>query len=199
MNAAASFDSQVLIYAGVAPSKHTSRSPDFNELKTRSLILLHDIAEKQTPCILSAIVLSELLVHVPPNKKLQFSMEFAKQYVVAPFDMRASTISSDLWSTYLTETAKSRAGLPKSDRVVARADCMIVASVCAAGATDFFSHDDNCRKFAKMAGMQAHDLPDITKSMIDTWMAADVNAGIDIPAPKKPLAGPPKGKRKKKT
>lgn len=111
---AVSFDSMVLIYAGVAPSKHAKHSPDFNELKTRSLILLHDIAEKQTPCIISAIVLSELLVGVAENYKLQFSTEFEAQYVVEPFGIRASSISSTLWATYLAQTAKSRGGLPKT-------------------------------------------------------------------------------------
>jgi hypothetical protein len=200
---AASFDSMVLIYAGAAPSKHAVRSPDFNQLRTRALILLHDISEKQTPCILSAIVLSELLVHVPANQKLQFTNEFSATYVIATFHKEAASLCSDIWATYLAETSKSRGGLPKADRVVARADCMIVASACAAGAIDFFSHDDNCRKFAKLAGMQVHDLPDISKSMMDTWMASDIDAGIDVAAPTKAMKGPKgkkanKGKRKKR-
>ncbi|HVX16263.1 MAG TPA: hypothetical protein VHC22_34070 [Pirellulales bacterium] len=194
---AVSFDSMVLIYAGVAPSNHITPAPDFNELKTRSLMLLHDISEKQTACILSAIVLSELLVHVPQGKTGQFSVEFSTQFIVAPFDLRASSIAAELWSKYKVEKAKSQGGLPKADRSVLRADCLIVASVRAMGVTDFYSHDKNCRAFARLAGMNAHDLPEIEKSMVGKWMAADINAGLDLPAPTKPMKGD-RPKRKKK-
>ncbi|HEX5447493.1 MAG TPA: hypothetical protein VFW87_27000, partial [Pirellulales bacterium] len=112
--------------------------------------------------------------------------------VLAPFDFRASSIAADLWTAY-----KATSGLPKKDRVALRSDCLIVASSYAAGATDFFSHDANCRTLATLVGMQAHDLPKVSRSMMDQWMAADINAGHEIPAPTKPLTGP-KGNRKKK-
>jgi hypothetical protein len=71
---------------------------------------------------------------------------------------------------------------------------MIVASVYAAGATDFYSHDANARTLAQIVGMSEHDLPDIERSMLGGWLAADIKAGEDIPPPNRPL----KGKKKKK-
>lgn len=189
----ASVDSMVLIYAGVAPQNPATLAANFKELKTKALILLHDIAEKQTPCIVSSIVLSELLIYVASSKRGAFSAEFSAQFVVAPFDFRAASIAADLWTAY-----KATTGLPKKDRVALRSDCLIVASSYAAGATDFFSHDANCRTFAKLAGMQAHDLPDISQSMMDTWMAADIDAGIDVAAPTKPMKGTKRTSSKRK-
>jgi hypothetical protein len=177
-------DSQILVYAGVAPSNPSTQSHEFKQLKTRSLVLIDELAQNDAACIIATIVLAELLVYVPPNRRGDFTAALSAQYVLAPFDLRASTIATDLWTAY-----RANKGLPQKERPVLRVDCMIVGSARAAGATDFFSHDDACRELAKLAGMQAHDLPEISSSMTAAWIAADLDSGMDVPATTRALKG----------
>ena len=53
---------------------------------------------------------------------------------------------------------------------------LIVASARAGGATQFYSHDKNCRTLAELAGMEALDLPN-GETMKDQFLLADIRAG----------------------
>ena len=65
-----------------------------------------------------------------------------------------------------------------------KADVMAVATVKIHGATEFYSHDANCRKVAKSAGMIAHDLPTHSEFL-----------PLDMGPPDKPKKNPKPPKR----
>ena len=146
-------DSMILIYAEVVPSNPATRGADFADLRDRAKLLLH--MRKDDTIILPTVVLSELLVPVPKTDRGTLIAILQKMFVCPPFDVPAASIAADLWSQHRNLPQDQR----YDKRQVVRPDCMIIASVRAAGATDFYSHDKKCQTLAKVAGMTPHDLP----------------------------------------
>ena len=85
-------------------------------------------------------------------------------------DLEAAAIAADLWSRHKEAPKDQQYGR----RQVLRADAMIVASVCAAGATEFYSHDRRCRALASLL-MAARDLP--TDDPEDMFLKDDIRRG----------------------
>jgi hypothetical protein len=141
-----------LIYAGVVPSK-PGTSPQA-DLKRRATILLEKFED--STIVLATISVAELLVPVPVHQKGPLTLKLNAHFHVYPFDLKAATIASDLWAAYKTQSNGNK--VKYADRNVLKADMMIVASAKAAGATDFYSHDKECRKLAGLI-MDSHDLP----------------------------------------
>ena len=44
-------------------------------------------------------------------------------------------------------------------------------------------HDGNCRAFANLAGIRAHDVPVSTEAMMHDWMLEDIKHGEEVPPP----------------
>jgi hypothetical protein len=113
------------------------------------------IAQKKGTILLPTVAISELLVPVPKAHKGALIAVLQQMFLCPPFDLHAASIAADLWSQHQK--------LPQDEqyqkRHVVRPDCMIIASVRAAGATEFYSHDKKCRTLANLAEMTAHDLP----------------------------------------
>lgn len=84
--------------------------------------------------------------------------------------MRAAALAADLFAQYLQGHHRY------SDRVVLKADVMILASAKAAGATEFYSNDDDCRKLAVLAGMRGRELP-TDNTMENKWYLGELRSG----------------------
>lgn len=164
----AGIDSMVLIFSGMVPRKKSAKSEEYEEMKTRSKILLHKL-QKET-IVLPTVAIAELLVPVHPDKKGELTAVLSGMFLCHPFDLNAATIASDLWEHHKT--------LPKSliysDRHVLKADILIVASAKSAGATEFYSHDKKCRALANKV-MKACDLP--SRDPDDMFLAGDIRRG----------------------
>jgi hypothetical protein len=147
-------DSMVLIYAEIVPSKDTERCADFDDLRIRSRLLLHIAARKRNTILLPTVAISELLVPVPKNQQGALISLLQRKFVCPPFDLPAASMAADLLAQHKNLPQDQR----YNERHVLRADAMIVASVRAAGATQFFSHDRKCRTLAGLI-ITASDLP----------------------------------------
>jgi hypothetical protein len=163
-------DSMILVYAGFVQSKLKKHSKDSEDLWIRSKLLLYQISRKKATILLPTIAISELLVPVPKAQKGALIAALEEKFVCPPFDLRAAAIAADLWSQHKNLPQDFR----YSSRHVLRADTMIVASVCAAGATEFYSHDRKCRALADLI-MKAHDLP--TSDPDDMFIMDDIRRG----------------------
>jgi hypothetical protein len=163
-------DSMVLIYAGLVPVNPQSRSQDYEELRIRATLLIHRCAHDKTTIFLPTVAISELLVPVPRVQKGALIAALQKRFVCAPFDLPAAAIAADLW----VEHKKLPQDMQYRDRHVLRADTCIVASVFAAGAREFYTHDEKCRALAGLI-MTARDLP--TRDPNDMFLADDIRRG----------------------
>jgi predicted nucleic acid-binding protein len=147
-------DSMILIYAEIVPSKESSRAADFKDLRDRSKLLLLMAARKKDTILLPTVAISELLIPVPTSQMGSLIAVLQRKFVCPPFDLRAATIAADLWSQH----KKLPQDQQYDKRQILRADAMIVASVLAAGATEFYTHDRKCQTLAGLV-MTARDLP----------------------------------------
>jgi hypothetical protein len=112
------------------------------------------IAEKKGTILLPTVAISELLVPVPKAQKGALIAVLQQRFLCPPFDLQAASIAADL----LAEHEKFPQEQRYDKRHIVRADAMIIASVRAAGATEFYSHDKKCRTLANLV-MTARDLP----------------------------------------
>lgn len=148
-------DSMVLIYAGVVPQKEGQcRSDDWEQLCRRSKILLDELAIRKATIVLPTIAIAELLVPVPQSQKGALVTELNGMFYCPPFDVRAASMASSLWSEFKELPADSR----YESRHVLKADAMIVGTAKSVGASRFYSHDNNCRRMADLV-MEGYDLP----------------------------------------
>jgi len=151
-------DSQILIYAGVVPSKPRKGLSEqtknhLKDLRRRSRVLLGLIADETI--VLPMVAIAELLVPVPPSKKGVLLRELTERFNCRPLDLQAASMAADLWAAYEEIPDDQQ----YDDRHVMRADTLIIATCQAAGARLFYSHDRKCRAMAKLAGMEPKDIP----------------------------------------
>jgi len=166
----AGIDSMILVYAGLVPSNPKTRSADFKDFHVRAKLLLHKLARDGATVLLPTVAVSELLVPVPKAEKGALIAVLTEKFVCPSFDVQAAAIAADLWSQH----KKLPTDLQYDKRHVLRADALIVASVRAAGANDFYSHDRRCRALAELV-MKAHDLP--TNDPTDMFLEGDIRRG----------------------
>jgi hypothetical protein len=163
-------DSMTLIYAEIVPSKVSNRSADFDDLRVRSRLLLQMAAGKKNTILLPTVAISELLVPVPKSQMGALIAALQRKFVCPPFDLQAASIAADLWSQH----KKLPQDQQYDKRHILRADVMIVASVLAGGATEFYSHDRKCLALAGLV-MTARDLP--TGDPDDMFLKGDIAKG----------------------
>jgi hypothetical protein len=149
-------DTMVLIYAGVVPTNPGVQIDA--DLRLRAKLLLHMLTNAGATIIL------------PAAKHGEFLAALQSHFVCAPFDVKASSIAADLFAEHakLDRTAKY------TSRQVLKADVLIIAAAKSAGATDFYSHEKQCRTLASKV-MQAHDLP--THDPNDMFLMDDIKRG----------------------
>ena len=186
----AGIDSQILVYAGLVPKK-SGRAPlseDDKRLSFRATILLNNL--KDETVVLPMLAVAELLVPVALSKRGSLITALSEMFSCPDFDEKAAAIAAEIWAKYKTVPADQR----YENRHVMRVDALIVASAKSAGATDFYTNDDNCRALANLV-MKGRELPThseelFIKEMIESGM-------VELPA-KRRAARKKKAKRKKK-
>lgn len=146
-------DTMVVIYAGLAPSK-AKRSPEAEELRIRALMLLNQLRKEKCAIILPAICVAEILVPVAENKRGELAQVLADLFDCRPFDLEASAIAAKLRSEHDRRPKEEQ----YEDRVVLKADSMILATACVGGATKFFTNDDKMRRLGQIV-IDCHPLP----------------------------------------
>jgi hypothetical protein len=127
-------------------------------MQQRSRILLHELQRDGEAIIVPHVTVSEWLRGVDPAQHGAFLAELDEQFELAPFDMPSAALAAKIH-------IDAEADPPPKDetetatRACVKADVMIVATAKMAGVTTFFSHEARVRHYAKLAGMEAKDLP----------------------------------------
>ena len=153
-------DTQILIWGGIRNEpKDKMEQPEFTE---RSKWLLAQLERDGNEIVIPTIVAAELAVPLSSKKRGEFLAALSENFFVKPFDLYAAAIAADLFSKTMD--------LPKS-RVAARrvltADIKIIATVKAASASVFYTHDKRCRTVAKLI-LEARDLPTHAEELFDS-------------------------------
>ena len=150
---AVAIDSMILVWG-------VRRSGDPDRLR-HARWLFEELQKRDARLIVSAIVVAEYLSHVADADRRATATEIRNQFTVAPFDIRATELASQLFAHGQSGRRKGEAG----GRKTLRADTLIIASSKIAGATEFVSSDKACRQLATVAGMEARDLPTIAPDL----------------------------------
>lgn len=163
-------DSMLLVYAQWVPAKPGDVAADIVELRIRSKLLLNKYAkEDDPPIILPLVALSELLIPVSIDQHPSLIAKLSERFMLAPFDLPATAIAANLWTQ-----ARTKATVTYGSRQVLRADTMIIASAKSAGAREFYTNDENCRKLASLV-MDAKELP--CEDDTDMFARKDIERG----------------------
>lgn len=162
----------ILVYAGIVPENKAKKSEETENFRVRSLLLLDQLANSGATIILPTVAISEILVPVSPSKAHKMIDALQEQFVCPTFDIHAASIAANLWAKHKK--------LPRDhqykERHVLKADAMIIASAVAAGATEFYSNDDQCRKLAANL-IHARPLPDRPHSLEGMWVKGEIERG----------------------
>lgn len=156
-------DAMILIWGFHKPHykpKAKPRNQDVGEMRRRSRLFLRTLEEEEETVMVPAIAVSEVLLGIPPKDHGDFIATLQESFFLPPYDLRAASLAARLWQ----ETRE----LPKSEQPVRstlRSDVMIVATAKVAKAKAIYSHDENLRKLAVRAGMEAYDLPTHSPNM----------------------------------
>lgn len=165
-------DAMILIYAGIVPSKNGDAKKSIADLHVRAMLLLDQLDRQKSTVILPTIAVSEILVPVPASESGALIRALGERFVCPTFDLPAASIAANPWAQHKT--------LPRDqkykNRHVLKADAMIIASAKAAGDSEFYSNDRNCRTLAAIV-MEAKGLPSKPKSLYDKFVEADIKSG----------------------
>lgn len=152
----------VLVYAGIVPRKRAKgarpksqqEKAQAESLQKWATYLFQDLRDKEATVVLPTIAMSELLVPVPARMRGALIAKLAQRFHIHPFDQQAAAIAADIWAKHNNLPPDQQ----YENRNVLKADAMIVASARSFGATDFYTHDNRCRRLAAMV-MNGHPLP----------------------------------------
>ena len=142
-------DTMVLVWG--LRSTSTSAS---DELETRAQILLRQLEEDKAEIVVPTIVVAELLTPIKVAKHGDFIAELRRRFICPPFDLQSASLAADLWQRHRE--------LPRKDQLarnVLKADVLIIATACVAGAKLFYTHERKCRRLAQLAKLETFDLP----------------------------------------
>ncbi|OHB68289.1 MAG: hypothetical protein A2V70_20405 [Planctomycetes bacterium RBG_13_63_9] len=161
-------DSMVLVYAGLVPRKSNEKSEDIKELSLRAKLLLH--MKRRDTIVLPTTAMAEVLVPVPEEQRGRVVAILSNMFFVASFDKPSAVIAADLWARH----KKLPPDLQYKRRHVLKSDAMIIATAKSAGASEFYTHDRNCRALASLV-MTAPSLPENDPD--DMFLRGDIERG----------------------
>lgn len=162
----AACDSQVLLWSmpwamTAAAKKKRKEGQDVIEMRRRARLLMTMLDNDRTIIVIPSVAVAELLAGIDPARHVSILAEFTNRFFCPPFDAAASILAAKLWQ-YERGLKNVSPGLPeddRSERIILKADMLIISTAKMAGATIFFSHDEKARRLAKQADMEARDLP----------------------------------------
>jgi predicted nucleic acid-binding protein len=161
-----SVDTNVLIW-GIRkqgpPDKRTHAGYLFRQLDADR----DERGENNVQIIIPTIVLAEFITPVRSREERERVIgELGKRFLIEPFDEQDAALAATLW--HFGKGSRQKHSPPRDgQRVVLRADTMIVATARGHGATEFFSDDEGARAMAAEAGMIAKKLPTIAPSLYE--------------------------------
>jgi predicted nucleic acid-binding protein len=98
--------------------------------------------------LIPSVVVGELLMRVPPALHTMILNLIQRGFITAPYDLEAAAIFARLWQERKDDGVIEELLQNGATRSELKADCQIVATALAAGATSIISHDTGVRRFA---------------------------------------------------
>ncbi len=153
------FDTHVLIWGvkgeAVASQRHMIE-------RTRAFIA--HLTEKQATVLVPSVVVGELLMDTPAEQHQHMISILSKSFVVAPFDLQAAAHFGRIWQIQRSQQITHDLQSLGATRQELKADCMIVATAVARGASCIYSNDVKLQKFA-LGHIDVYEIPDIPTQM----------------------------------
>lgn len=137
-------DTQVLVWGFIR-----SATPQRTHMIDRATALIDHLTQIQEKIVVPTVVLAELMMRIPPYRHNTFYQRVAQSFILQPFGVKESAFFGEIWKSYKGHKAMKALQKLESTRDALKADCMIVATAVASGASCIYSHDDDIRKIAQ--------------------------------------------------
>jgi predicted nucleic acid-binding protein len=135
------FDSMILIW-GI--QEHGQE-----EEVAQAKAFLDHLDKQGTKALIPSVVVAEFLTGIPTAAHTTIADLLERHFITAAFDLKASMHFARIWQDRdqrgVITLLKQR---DRATRAELKADCMIVATAVAQGASCIYSHDDNLAGFA---------------------------------------------------
>lgn len=122
--------------------------------------LVKHLRGKNHTLVVPAIVLAEALVRVPANDHPGFIRKIRTGFVIAPFDPAAAGRLAQIWAAYKDHPhVREAAANQERTRAMMKADCQIIATALAAGATALYTNNTRDFERFRMPGLEIKEIP----------------------------------------
>jgi predicted nucleic acid-binding protein len=153
----ACFDTMILIW-GIQ-----EHGPEAEVAQAKAFL---DHLDKQgTKAVVPSVVVAEFLTGIPTAAHTTIASLLERHFMTAAFDLKASMHFARLWqdreNTGVITLLKQR---DRATRAELKADCMIVATAVAQGASCIYSHDDKLKTFAN-GQIDVRKMPDVATQL----------------------------------
>lgn len=112
----------------------------------------------QAQVVVSSIAVSEYLIPAAATDHRNIVAAISSRFIIAPFDAHCAAMAAELFPDGKITRNLGKPHGEQGARDCLKSDCYIIASARAAGATLFYSNDEECRDLAKRV-MEVSDLP----------------------------------------
>ena len=140
--------------------KGTTLTKDDKEKIKRADWLFRRLEQERAQVVVPTVAVTEYLTPIPKQNHADHLSLISSRCMIAPFDVKAASIAAALFYKGKEQRTKEKTEW----RSKLRADCCIVATAKAAGASVFYTNDGKCLKLAREV-MDAYDLPDIPDNL----------------------------------
>ncbi len=148
-------DTQILVW-GFIRSATLQRT----NMIDRATALIDHLTQIQEHVVVPTIVLAELMMRILPYRHAIFHQRVAQSFILQPFGAKEAAFFGEIWQSYKGHKAMKVLQKIESTRNALKADCMIVATAVASGASCIYSHDDDIRKIAQ-GHIAVQEVPDV--------------------------------------
>ena len=124
-------------------------TPGQEDMVPRAKAFLKNLDDKGTRVLIPAVVVAELLIKVQVGLHSDVLSFFQRRFIIGDFDLPASSHFARIWQTRMDDQTIPSLQSAGVFRTKLRADCMIVATAIAHGASCIYSHDRGVHRFAE--------------------------------------------------
>ncbi len=137
----------------------------------RTRLFLQHLSDRRVTVVMPSIVVAELLVGIPVERHEAFYRLVEARFMVPPFDTLSASYFARIWQEKRDHPdIKKILEDGETTKNILKADCMLVATALAIGASRIYSHDPHIRNFAGQHIMVS-EIPEM--HVQDNWVKDD--------------------------
>lgn len=131
----------------------------------KAKLFLKWLDDNKIKAIIPSVVISELLLPVPPELHNQVTDIFDQKFIVAPFDTAAASCFAKIWQSKNNDKTIQRLKYDyRTTKAELKTDCQIVAIAVSRKASCIISYDKKLTKFAE-GYIEVKLIPDIPEQL----------------------------------